>query len=185
MSLDETEQWLGLVAYPGYEASSHGRVRSNWKFYRPSILAPTPWLLDLTNTNGYPKVSLRLKSGRYRRCFVHRLVLEAFVGPCPEGMEGCHFPDPNPENCRLHNLRWATHQENSNDRWLNDRDGFRNAIGEGNPKAKLDASKVKEIFLGRRAGRKLASIRHEYGITDSVISKIARRKIWKHVTANL
>src|ERR1700733_11603441 len=48
--------------------------------------------------------------------YVHQLVLEAFVGPCPEGMECRHFPDRNPANNNLENLQWATYQTNQIDR---------------------------------------------------------------------
>jgi hypothetical protein len=47
--------------------------------------------------------------------FVHRLVLAAFVGPCPEGMEVRHL-DGNPANTRLANLRYGTHSENELDK---------------------------------------------------------------------
>lgn len=46
---------------------------------------------------------------------VHRLVLEAFVGPCPEGMEGCHG-DGDPTNNSLGNLRWDTATSNQLDK---------------------------------------------------------------------
>lgn len=51
---------------------------------------------------------------------VHSLVLEAFTGPCPEGMEARHLDD-NPTNNRLENLVWGTRSENSQDAIRNDR----------------------------------------------------------------
>jgi hypothetical protein len=51
---------------------------------------------------------------RHFTAYVHRLVLKAFVGPCPEGMEGCHW-DGDACNNKLDNLRWATHAENVED----------------------------------------------------------------------
>ena len=45
---------------------------------------------------------------------VHHLVLEAFVGPCPVGLEGCHWDDDKDTN-HLNNLRWDTHGANMND----------------------------------------------------------------------
>lgn len=52
--------------------------------------------------------------GRGRQRLVHRVVLEAFVGPCPEGME-CRHVDGNPANNRLDNLAWGTPKENFED----------------------------------------------------------------------
>jgi hypothetical protein len=43
---------------------------------------------------------------------VHQLVLETFVGPCPENQETRHL-DGIPANNRLENLCWGTSQENN------------------------------------------------------------------------
>jgi hypothetical protein len=43
--------------------------------------------------------------------YIHRLVLETFVGPPPDGYE-CDHIDRNPKNNRLENLRWVTHYDN-------------------------------------------------------------------------
>jgi len=51
---------------------------------------------------------------------LHPLILEAFVGPRPEGMIACHWDD-NPANNRLSNLRWATPSDNMFDRIRNGR----------------------------------------------------------------
>lgn len=55
-------------------------------------------------------------SGRKDR-YIHRLVLEAFVGPCPEGMEARHINGDHQDN-RLENLCWGTKEENMKDRVL-------------------------------------------------------------------
>ena len=46
---------------------------------------------------------------------VHQLMLEAFVGPAPNG-HVCRHKDGNGLNNRLENLSWATQQENADDR---------------------------------------------------------------------
>lgn len=51
---------------------------------------------------------------------VHRLVLTAFVGPCPDGLECCHWDDNPAHNC-LGNLRWDTRSANQVDRIRNGR----------------------------------------------------------------
>ena len=65
----------------------------------------------------YCVVSLRENSGTGKvTCrYVHRLVLEAFVGPCPPGLE-CLHRDHDTANNRLRNLRWGTRTENIEDK---------------------------------------------------------------------
>lgn len=54
------------------------------------------------------------RGGKHRTIYVHRLVLEAFHGPCPEGMEARHLNGDARDN-RAVNLAWGTHQENVQD----------------------------------------------------------------------
>ncbi|WP_301121090.1 NUMOD4 motif-containing HNH endonuclease [Mycolicibacterium fortuitum] len=98
---------------PGYEelyaVSNHGRVKSLDKFgRRPRILRQN------VKHHGYRTVCLYQHS-RQRRFMIHRLVLEAFVGPCPDGMECCHN-DGNTSNNHLSNLYWGTRIDNAQDR---------------------------------------------------------------------
>jgi transposase len=74
-------------------------------------------LKSLPRKDGRFQVCLRKNGKSYWR-FIHSLVLEAFVGPCPEGMEACHRDD-NPSNNCLDNLRWDTHIGNCEDRTRN------------------------------------------------------------------
>jgi hypothetical protein len=62
------------------------------------------------------------RSGKVANQYVHRLVLAAFVGPCPPGNDACHG-DGDPTNNRLTNLRWDTHRENMRDMVRHERQG--------------------------------------------------------------
>lgn len=105
-----SEQWLPVVGYEGlYEVSDHGRVRSLDRGSRKGRV------LSLRVTgSGHKTVALYLL-GKPTGKNVHRLVLIAFVGPCPQGMEACHN-DGNPANNHLSNLRWDTHKSNMEDK---------------------------------------------------------------------
>lgn len=108
------ERWLPIDGYEGvYEVSDQGRVRSldrvthDGKHLRGQILAPFRM----------PSGHIRYGLGRYgksRTVKAHRLVLIAFVGPPPEGMEALHR-NGNPADNRLENLRWGTKSENAHD----------------------------------------------------------------------
>lgn len=96
-----SEQWLPVPGSPGYEVSDQGRVRG-----------PSGILHQGRMKVGYLRVSLGSRSARKP---VHTLVLTAFVGPRPTGMEACHNNGDHTDN-RLVNLRWDTRRENQRDR---------------------------------------------------------------------
>mgnify|MGYP001617490416 CR=1 FL=1 len=75
------------------------------------------------NRSGYCFVNLDVGGKNYSHS-VHCLVLETFLGRCPEGMQGCHYPDSDKSNNTLSNLRWDTPQENARDR-------YRDAVSDG------------------------------------------------------
>jgi hypothetical protein len=52
--------------------------------------------------------------GQARHHLIYRLALEAFIGPCPPGMEGCHNNGDAADD-RLENLRWDTKSSNARD----------------------------------------------------------------------
>jgi len=107
------EEWRTISDFPDYEVSNLGRVRSwiNPKRNRRD----EPKLLRLyENRQGYHTVDLSNRVSRKIRT-VHRLVLSAFVGECPPGMEACHN-DGRRSNNVLSNLRWDTPSNNQRDR---------------------------------------------------------------------
>lgn len=109
------EKWIPIAGYEGsYEVSNTGVVRSIARLDaigRPKAeknLRPDP------RPSGHLRVTL-CQNSKTRRFWVHRLVLEAFVGPRPEGMEACHN-DGDPMNNNVLNLRWDTKSANAQDR---------------------------------------------------------------------
>lgn len=111
---NSVEQWRVVAADPMYEVSNHGRVRS-MKTARVVNGVLTPRVLKpvLTGPPGKQYLAVGLTLGKRER--VHRLVLAAFVGPCPDGMEGCHRNGDKLDNT-LSNLRWDTPGNNNRDK---------------------------------------------------------------------
>ena len=109
---------------------------------------------------------------------VHVLVLTVFIGPCPEGMEGCH-EDGDFTNNRVDNLRWDTHQENQRDMV---RHGTTNFMpGENHPNAKLTEEQVREIrrmyATGEWTQKELMS---HFDVAS--IQAILEGKVWRTVS---
>lgn len=112
------ERWKDVVGFEAaYEVSEHGAVRSKTRVLNDGRQWRGRWLKTRAQKGGYLGVTLSL-DGTTRSALVHRLVLEAFVGPCPPGMEGCH-KDDRPENNHLANLRWDTRSANAADQIAN------------------------------------------------------------------
>jgi hypothetical protein len=132
MSQFDIEWWA--ATRDGYEVSTVGRVRSLDRVVISQRRVRTAagrarsmprefrqaWKGQLLSANrhiqGYPVVTL----GGRGSVRVHRLMLETFVGPCPDGMEACHHDDDRRNN-RLANLRWDTRRANQQDKLRNGR----------------------------------------------------------------
>ena len=178
------EIWASVPGYEGmYEASNQGRIMS----IRRQVPSKT-WRgkETLTTVNGGVLVPLKIskyghlgvnlsKSGKPTLLRVHRLVLEAHSGPCPDGFE-CRHLDGNPENNSLDNLSWGTHQQNVDDMTAH---GTK-VVGQEARHSKLRDCDVLEI-------RELAgslpqwAIAANYGVSQSTVSLIVTRKRWTHI----
>lgn len=120
------ERWLPVPNWEDlYEVSDLGRTRSldrmvrthhNGRRFVPGrILRPGP-----ASKYGHLRVVL-CRNGETYPIQVHQLVMLAFVGPCPPGLEVRHL-DSNPRNNALTNLVYGTRAENARDRVLNGTD---------------------------------------------------------------
>ena len=119
------EIWADIPSYGNhYQASTLGRIRVkdrivkkfSWitqsiveQKYKARLLNPS-----VADKYGHMAVHLGDKKKKWTVA-VHRLVLLAFVGECPKGMECCHNNGIANDN-RLENLRWDTHANNNADR---------------------------------------------------------------------
>jgi hypothetical protein len=172
-------EWRPVAGYEGYyEVSNFGDVRSVTRDLPfKGTLAPRAGknLSPETCHAGHRRVRL-WKEGIGRRFFVHRLVLEAFVCPCPAGMEACHN-DNDAGNNRISNLRWDTRGGNFRDK---SRFGT-NPVGERASRSKLTKSQVLEI---RSIGKSVpaSTIAGEYGVTPSAIRAILNGRNWRHIS---
>lgn len=181
-----TVTYKPIPDYPGYRIGDDGSVWTCWKrvglgtgFGTRSVMGDE-WrrLLGTLSTNqtGHWAVSLS-RNGNKRTRYVHRLVLEAFVGPCPDGMECCHN-DGNPRNNRLDNLRWDTRKANAIDS-VNHGTMPR---GETHCSAKLSAERVKAIRADYEAGGlSLSALARKHGSTMTNVFRIVHRRTWKHI----
>lgn len=176
------EIWKDIVGYAGrYQISNRGQVRSLSMLLRHNygglqrrdgkIIA-----IQRNIRNNYNYVCLCMND-QEKLLRVARLVLQSFVGPCPENMQACHC-DGNRNNDDLSNLRWDTPKNNQADRVKHGTD-FR---GIKHPMVKLTEEEVKTIRSlyqdGVYSQRQLAKI---FSVTQPMISCITLRKNWQHI----
>lgn len=160
-----------IPGYDGlYAATKDGKIWSHTtkKFLR-SYVNDSNHLVVRLSKNGVKKTKMS-----------HRLVLEAFVGPCPEGMECCHN-DGNPANNKLENLRWDTRSANHQDAVKHGtHSGFRCGTLVGN--SVLDETKVQWIrFLHRHKLFTIRELAELFNVFRTTIDNVVARRTWKHV----
>lgn len=112
-----TVEYRDIPDWPGYRVGDDGsvwnswincrwgrRMTDRWKMMKPGIQKKGYLYVNLTPPGG----------GKYKTFRVHRLVLTAFVGPYPDGMESRHLNGVK-SDCRLENLAWGTSEQNRAD----------------------------------------------------------------------
>lgn len=165
-----TGMWKPVVGYEGlYEVSDLGQIRSLVR-KRIRKLAST--------RDGYCVVGLwKNKSVKLKP--VHRIVLEAFIGPCPAGMESRHFPDNSRSNNQIANLSWATKAVNSADKKYHGT--VHRPSGITNGCAKIDEDGARKVSTLRDSGRTQQEIANIVGISRTQVRNILTGRKWSHI----
>lgn len=172
-------EYRDIPGFPGYQVGDdwsfrsrrdrHGRFTDRWHPIKP---------YRRTTGARYFVICLRPeRNGKLCQRYVHRLVLEAFVGPCPPGLVCCHN-DGDTSNNRPSNLRWDTVASNRAD---TARHG-RSPIGSRNHGAKLIESDIPKIRRLAALGISHAKIGRGFAVSPSIVGSIVRRKTWRHVS---
>lgn len=171
------EQYKHIPGYPGYRVSrSGGVVQSCWVRQGRIWVASEDWrALKPIPRRGYYTVNLS-RRGQKEALYVHELVLEAHLGPRPEGTVCCHY-DGNPFNNNLANLRFDTRRANADDAR---RHGTLRR-GEAINTAKLREADVLEIRRLRSEGTKLSELAARFSVAWYTIRDIVRGRTWKHL----
>lgn len=179
-------EYRDIAGFPGYRIGSDGSVwscrekvtvRSATGFNGTRSVMGKKWRLMRTGPDdaGRPKVGL-MRDGRQWNRRVCRLVAEAFLGPCPEGLECCHN-DGNPANNAVGNLRWDTHKANAADTVAHgtSQRGTRHVL------AKLTEEQVREIRRTYTPGHPVyggTALAKKFGVYKTLITKVVKRRAW-------
>jgi len=144
----------GRVRYPGYKKCVKGWVSGGAKCVR------------IKDISEHPRIQVAKA--------VHRLVMKAFKGATPAGLEIAHL-DGDVTNNHLGNLCFVTHSENERHKL----DHGTMVHGELQHMAKLDWDDV--FWIRTNADYWAPSeLAEKYGVATDTIRRVISRKTWKH-----
>lgn len=190
---NSTVTYKDLPGFPGYRVGDDGSVWTCRKRVKRGVskgcisVLTNEWrrMKPVLDTGGYPRYHIT-GWGNWNKARAHELVLTAFIGPCPPGMVGRHFPDRDRTNNRLENLQWGTQAENVRDQLVHGTDNR----GERNGRATLTDELVRQI-RARHAERKgtrnkaprgtCETLAADFGLPLSTIYYVVCRQRWAHV----
>ena len=170
----DNEIWQPVVGTEHYLVSNHGRLKSLPRIVervgmKGGALTIHGKLMTPTPSQGYPRYTLRIDGKTVYR-MSHQLVMEAFIGPCPNGQEVRRKNDDR-SNPRLSNLEYGTRAQNVADCKRNG--GFRNGASH------LTEDLVREIH--GRPTETTEALAKEYRVSTGTIESIMRVRHWKHL----
>lgn len=155
---------MTLIDWPDCEVSIDGKFWRNGKEKTVCI-----------GRVGY-KIVQRSVNNKTQQKYLHRVLLESFVGPCPDGCEALHINGDRMDNS-ISNLRWGTRKENV-------ADAIRHGtatIGVKNSKAKFDATQVVSVRRLKQQGVSSKEIAHSFSVSVATIDNIIRGKTYTGV----
>jgi len=169
MPIQAEEVWQDIPGFPGYQASTHGRITGHRGIMKQQVHPRTR----------YAYLTL-YRSGQQITRTVHSLVASTFLGQRVAGAEVNH-QDGNKQNNTLANLEYVSRSEN--ERHAN-RIGLKHStppvhIGERHHNAKITSADAVKIRSWYRAGgwsqRRLA--RH-FHVSQQCIWNLLSGKTW-------
>lgn len=165
----------------GYDGYRFGDDGSAWSCWRNNGKMSDDWhQLKGTPSTHYGHTIIEvLRDGRRVKRPLHRLILEAFVGPCPSGMEACHGPGGKFDN-RPCNLRWDTHEANIRDKAAHGTQAY----GEQSSAAKITEVQAATVIALSQATKDQKWIAQITGVGHGSVHQIAKGKQWKHLHKN-
>lgn len=174
-------QWKQIPEWDDYFVHPKGFIKSVKHSINTRSRSKTTksTILSMFTVKKYLAVNFikTVEGKEYRKSVrVHRLVAESFIPKEPGKFHVNHI-DGNTINSDVNNLEWCTPSEN-------ELHSYRtlNKVNPGIAKRKIPISEIEEIKKRINNGISQKIIAQEYGVDQSVISKIVNEKIYtKHL----
>ena len=161
-----------------FEVSDLGRVKAlPWEMRHwcgRMIPQPEKIVTQSRHSGGYAVVSLRDGKKHY----VHRLVMQAFAGEPPMGMNDVnHIDGSKKNNCRT-NLEYCDRQHNVRHAIST---GLQDNVGESNGMSKLTSEQAAAIYRLVASGSRRVDVAAMFRVSCGTVDSIATRKRWAHL----
>lgn len=166
-----------IPGFPGYGASSDGRVWSHWKWGTRTLAVGWREITQGHKPGSeYKTVSIG-PFGFQKRCQVHRLVIVTFHGPIPEGMVVDHL-DCDKSNNSIENLEIVSSSENERRAFVNGRKlrGIEHGMAKYS-EAQIQRIK-REYVRGEITQKELAK---KIGVGAATVCQVLTGRQWTHV----
>lgn len=155
-----------ISRFPSYSFISDGTVISASR--------REPFAMKPIKMGAYVGLQLKADDGALRKEYLHRLICEAFHGPCPDG-HVCRHLDGDKTNNSASNLAWGTQSQNNKDKAKHGT----SPDGERNPRAKLksgDVLAMREMRLHTSASFK--EIANLFNVSTMTAYRAVTRQSW-------
>lgn len=172
VDVQSTVRYRPVKGFRRYKVGDDG---SAWRVKKDGIWRK---LKQTKTATGYVRYGLH-QHKKTTYIYGHRLVLEAFVGPCPPGME-CRHLDGDPGNNRLTNLAWGTPKDNAADKVKHGTINVGKSYNRGtdHPTVVLDEERVRRIRKSLADGTTQAEVARSEGVSYGCIADIRHGRSW-------
>ncbi len=165
------EEWREAPPFQGlYAVSSLGRFAGTVRYPRRRYGARKA----STTSTGHKRVVMTSLQGDKCVEWLHRVVLEVFVGPRPDGAITRHL-NGDPGDNRVCNLAWGSPRENMHDKWKHDT-MYR---GSAHHSTSLTEGVVQDIRRALRQGCSRRDVEASFGVGYGVVKNIDTGKTWR------
>ena len=164
------EEWRSIPGYPGYEASSEGRIRS-FRSGECKIIK------QHSSQKGYLRANLKHENGKSHCSSAHRFIAMAFI-PNPDNLPEVNHKNGNKTDNRPENLEWVTSSQNHKHAYdvLGKQSGAKGKHFDR--RAKFTPTEVRII---RQTSLGLSELADYFGVDQSTIFLIRKGRTYKYV----
>lgn len=152
--------------------SNYGRIRTYVK-------NPDGTIIKGGIINGYVTVNVKLKNGKRRNFYLHKLLAKAFLTPGENETAVLHLNHDKTDN-RLENLTWATHKHRYEHQKTSPLDIKRRTSGERHytKLSYAEAKVLKKKLLDPNRRTRLKVLAKQFGVSEMQLHRIKTGENW-------